>query len=297
VKPAFIGLDWGTTALRAYLVARDGSVCDVRPSMDGIIAAAGRFENAFDMIVKDWPSDLPAIAAGMIGSRQGWIEAPYCPCPAGLAEIAGSLASLTTGAGRKIVFVPGLSCTDEAGVPDVIRGEETQVFGALYADKGVFLLPGTHSKWLWVEKGRVMRFATFMTGEAYAALKNHTILGRLMEEDRSDTDAFRAGVARGFAAPELLLHTIFGARTLGLFGTIAPAALPSYLSGVLIGSEIAAAMRHLGQSEELKIIGSQVLGLRYLEACKICGVAADLGAPDAAARGLARIANEAGLLK
>jgi len=295
VKPAFIGLDWGTTALRAYLVARNGSVCDVRPSMDGIIAAAGRFEHAFDTIVKDWPSDLPVIAAGMIGSRQGWIEAPYCACPAGLDEIARSLVSLTTSTGRKIAFVPGLSCSDEAGVPDVIRGEETQVFGALYADNGVFLLPGTHSKWLWVENGRVMRFATFMTGETYAALKNHTILGRLMTEEKDDADAFNAGVARGFAEPEMLLHTLFGARTLGLFGTIAPAALPSYLSGVLIGTEIAAATRHLGRSEKLKIIGSQVLGLRYLDACKICGVAADIGAADAAARGLARIADVAGL--
>lgn len=296
MKPAFIGLDWGTTALRAYLVARDSRVLGLHPSMDGIIAAAGRFEHAFDMIVKDWPSDLPVVASGMIGSRQGWIEAPYCPCPAGLEEVADKLVYLTTSTGRKIAFVPGLSCNDEAGVPDVIRGEETQVFGALYSDNGVFLLPGTHSKWLWVEAGRVVRFATFMTGETYAALKNHTILGRLMEEDRSDDAAFRSGVARGFASPELLLHTIFGARTLGLFGTIAPAALPSYLSGVLIGSEIAAALRHLGKSEELKIIGSQVLGSRYLDACRVCGVAADLGAADAAARGLARIAQAAGLL-
>ena len=295
MTPAFIGLDWGTTALRAYLVARDGRVCAVQPSMDGIIAAAGRFENAFDMIVKDWPSDLPVIAAGMIGSRQGWIEAPYCPCPAGLVEIAGALAHLTTSKGRKILFVPGLSYSDKAGVPDVIRGEETQVFGALYSDKGAFLLPGTHSKWVWVEGGRIVRFATFMTGETYAALKDHTILGRLMTKESDDADAFRSGVTRGFAAPELLLHTIFGTRTLGLFGTIAPTALPSYLSGVLIGSEIAAAMRHLGRAEELKIIGSHVLGLRYLEACRICGVAADIGAVEAAAKGLARIADKAGL--
>jgi 2-dehydro-3-deoxygalactonokinase len=295
VTPAFIGLDWGTTALRAYLVARNGSICHDRYSMDGIIAAAGRFENALDMITKDWPSDLPVIAAGMIGSRQGWMEAPYCACPAGLAEIAGSLVSLITSTGRKVVFVPGLSFHDEAGVPDVIRGEETQVFGALYTDRGAFLLPGTHSKWLWVEDGRVVRFATFMTGEAYAALRHHTILSRLTEEEHSDPDTFGAGVARGFAAPELLLHTIFGTRTLGLFGTIVPTSLPSYLSGVLIGSEIAAATRYLGQSEELKIIGSPVLGTRYLDACRICGVAADLGATNAAARGLARIASAAGL--
>jgi 2-dehydro-3-deoxygalactonokinase len=271
-------------------------VVETRQSPDGILAATGRFEEVFASSVEGWPKDLPVIASGMIGSRQGWIEAPYCACPAGLAEIAAKLVSLTTASGRKIVFVPGLSCEDANGVPDVIRGEETQVLGALARDDGTYLLPGTHSKWLAVKHGRIEIFATYMTGEVYAALKTHTILGRLMSGEGDDVAAFTAGVKRGAAAPELLLHTIFGTRTLGLFGTLEATALPSYLSGVLIGSEIAAATRHFGQSDEIRIIGSQVLGLHYLDACRACGVAADLGAADAAARGLARIADAAGLL-
>jgi 2-dehydro-3-deoxygalactonokinase len=296
VTPAFIGLDWGTTTLRAYLAAADGNVIEERQSPEGILAAAGRFEEVFAAGVDGWPHDVPVIASGMIGSRQGWIEAPYCACPAGLTEIAASLVSLTTGTGRKIVFVPGLSCMDANGVPDVIRGEETQVLGALADENGAYLLPGTHSKWLAVSDGRIDRFATYMTGEVYAVLKAHTILGRLMREEGDDAGAFSAGIARGAAAPELLLHTIFGTRTLGLFGTLEPRALPSYLSGLLIGSEIAAATHDLGSKVRVTILASAALAERYAKACEQCGVEATLGPDNAAVAGLARIAEAAGLL-
>jgi 2-dehydro-3-deoxygalactonokinase len=296
VKPAFIGLDWGTTTLRAYLAAKDGSVIEARQSPEGILAAAGRFEAVFSKSTEGWPADLPAIASGMIGSRQGWIEAPYCPCPAGLAEIAAKLVSLTTASGRKIVFVPGLSCEDANGVPDVIRGEETQVLGALARDDGTYLLPGTHSKWLAVEHRRIESFATYMTGEVYAALKTHTILGRLMSGDGDDAEAFEAGVKRGATAPELLLHTIFGTRTLGLFGTLEATALPSYLSGLLIGNEIAAATRDVKSGESVTILASAALAERYAKACALCDVKATIGPENAAVVGLARIADAAGLL-
>ncbi len=296
MKPGFIGLDWGTTTLRAYLADRKGGVIETRQSPEGILAAAGRFEEVFAASTVDWPIDLPVIASGMIGSRQGWIEAPYCSCPAGLDEIAGSLVSLTMSTGRKIVFVPGLSCMDANGVPDVIRGEETQVLGALANENGAYLLPGTHSKWLAVSGGRIDRFATYMTGEVYAVLKAHTILGRLMSGEGDEADPFNAGVKRGAAAPELLLHTIFGTRTLGLFGTLKPDALPSYLSGLLIGSEIAAATRDLQSKEGVTILASAALAERYAKACALCDVKAVIGPENAAVVGLARIAKSAGLL-
>lgn len=296
MTPAFIGLDWGTTTLRAYLADRAGGVIEARQSLDGILAAAGRFEEVFAKSMDGWPADLPVIASGMIGSRQGWIEAPYCECPAGLVEIAGKLVSLTTNGGRKIVFVPGLSCLDANEVPDVIRGEETQVLGALGRDDGTYLLPGTHSKWLTVKHGRIDRFATYMTGEVYAVLKGNTILGRLMSGEGDDAPAFTAGVKRGDAAPELLLHTIFGTRTLGLFGTLEATALPSYLSGLLIGSEIAAATRDLKPAESVTILASAALAERYARACAFCDVKAVIGPENAAVIGLARIADAAGLL-
>jgi 2-dehydro-3-deoxygalactonokinase len=296
VKPAFIGLDWGTTTLRAYLAAKDGSVVEARQSPEGILPAAGRFEEVFAKSVEGWPQEMPVIASGMIGSRQGWIEAPYCACPAGLAEIAAKLVSLTTASGRKIVFGPGLSCEDANRVPDVIRGEETQVLGALASDNGTYLLPGTHSKWLAVNHGRIESFATYMTGEVYAALKTHTILGRLMTGDGDDAKAFEAGAKRGAAAPELLLHTIFGTRTLGLFGTLEATALPSYLSGLLIGSEIGAATRDLPSKESVTILASPALTARYAKACALCDVKTTIGPENAAVVGLARIADAAGLL-
>jgi 2-dehydro-3-deoxygalactonokinase len=296
VTPAFIGLDWGTTSLRAYLADRAGGAIEARQSLDGILAAAGRFEEVFAKSVEGWPADLPVIASGMIGSRQGWIEAPYCECPAGLVEIAAKLVSLTTSVGRNIVFVPGLSCMDANGVPDVIRGEETQVLGALARDNGTYLLPGTHSKWLTVKHGRIDRFATYMTGEVYAVLKGNTILGRLMSGEGDDAEAFTAGVKRGAAAPELLLHTIFGTRTLGLFGALESTALPSYLSGLLIGSEIAAATRDLKPAESVTILASPALAQRYARACGLCDVKAVIGPENAAVIGLARIADAAGLL-
>jgi 2-dehydro-3-deoxygalactonokinase len=135
-----------------------------------------------------------------------------------------------------------------------------------------------------------------MTGEVYAALKAHTILGRLMREEGDDAEAFNAGVLRGAAAPELLLHTIFGTRTLGLFGTLAPEALPSYLSGLLIGSEIAAATRDFASKERVTILASASLAERYAKACAICGVTASVGPENAAVTGLARIARAAELL-
>jgi 2-dehydro-3-deoxygalactonokinase len=247
--------------------------------------------------VEGWPSDLPMVASGMIGSRQGWIEAPYCPSPAGLAEIAEKLVSLTTGSGRKLFFVPGLTCTDANGVPDVIRGEETQVLGTLSGNSGTYLLPGTHSKWLTVMDRRIDSFATYMTGEVFAVLKTHSILGRLMRDEGDSATVFDAGVLRGAAAPELLLHTIFGTRTLGLFGALEPDALPSYLSGLLIGSEIAVATRELGSKESVTILASPALSERYSRACSLCGIKAVIGPENAAVVGLAQIAATAGLFE
>jgi 2-dehydro-3-deoxygalactonokinase len=297
VTAAFIGLDWGTTSLRAYLADVDGHVLESRQASDGILSSVGRFEETFAAHVADWSASLPVIASGMIGSRQGWVEAPYCPCPAGLDEIAGSLVFHLTQSGRRIAFVPGLSCNDEVGVPDVIRGEETQVLGDVDQGSRLYVLPGTHSKWLRTEDGQITRFATFMSGEIFAALKNHTILGRLMSGDTDDDAAFAVGVRRAHAAPEMLLHTLFGTRTLGLFGSLAPTALASYLSGLVIGTEIAAARRHFGATRMVTILASPVLTKRYADALLLCDLPARAGLEDAAIRGLARIARVAGLVR
>jgi 2-dehydro-3-deoxygalactonokinase len=176
-------------------------------------------------------------------------------------------------------------------VPDVMRGEETQIMGALPANGShVAVLPGTHSKWAWVENGAIVSFASFMTGEVYAALTGHTILGRLMQLDAPPDDAaFARGVAYGLEAPAALLSRIFSARTLGLFEQLAAAALPSYLSGLLIGSEIGSALAMRQRPKRITLLASPALASRYAAALRLAGVTCDVGSPLCAALGLARI--------
>ena len=230
----------------------------------------------------------------MIGSRQGWVEAPYAPCPAGFDALARGLAWAETG-GARLAIVPGVSCVDASGVPDVMRGEETQVVGALDGADGACVLPGTHSKWVTVSAGRIEAFATYMTGELFAVMREHSILGRLMSVDAAHApEAFRRGWETSLVGDGALLHRLFGTRTLGLFDRLAPAAAPSYLSGLLIGDEIRAAARSLAGST-VTVIGDPVLCERYREVLSGVGIGARVAPPYAARIGLWRIAIESGL--
>jgi 2-dehydro-3-deoxygalactonokinase len=302
---ALIGLDWGTTTFRAYRLAADGGVIEAKSAPSGILKVpAGGFEHVFEQEIGPWLAerpDLPVIAAGMITSSQGWVEVPYCPCPAGSDEIARALRRHETAAGWTIHFVPGLSIIGADGVPDVIRGEETQIVGEVDAAPGprLLVLPGTHSKWARSEDGRVVWFATFMTGELFALLKEHSILGRLMAGDRDDKAAFRRGLAYGRGARGGLLGRLFSARTLGLFGQLPASAIGAYLSGLLIGREIAEALDCLDKppaDQEITVIGGSGLTERYLIAIGDAGLRGRRAAPEAAARGLYLIARAAGLV-
>lgn len=237
----------------------------------------------------------------MIGSRQGWVEAPYVACPAAFDALAGKLVWTP---GRELAIVPGLISRDEDGVPDVMRGEETQLAGAFTAgdDAPLAVLPGTHSKWAHVEQGRVIAFQTHMTGELYAVLLANSILGRLATQKPATPApgaAFAQGVARGLA-PGGLGHAIFGARTLVLTGEIESHHVPDWLSGVLIGHEIAAARQWARNrrvdATRVRVIGSDALVTRYAAALTQAGITADAGPADAAVRGLIRVAGRAGYL-
>jgi 2-dehydro-3-deoxygalactonokinase len=302
---ALIGIDWGTTSFRAYRIGADGRVIDSKSAPAGILKVpGGEFERVFEREVGPWlmpQPDLPVLAAGMITSRQGWVEVPYCPCPAGRDEIACALLRHATGRGRVIHFVPGLSIVGPDGVPDVIRGEETQIIGEVGAAPGrrLLLLPGTHSKWALVEDGRVVWFATFMTGEVFGVLKEHSILGRMMAGESDDRDAFRRGVAYAGSAGGGLLKRLFSARTLGLFGQLPAEAVASYLSGLLIGAEVREALDCLEQEpldQEVTVIGSSDLTDRYLTAIEDASLHGHRATADAGARGLFLIAATAGWL-
>jgi 2-dehydro-3-deoxygalactonokinase len=303
---ALIGVDWGTTSFRAYRIAADGAILDARSATAGILKVAGRdFEAVFEREVGPWLDerpDLPVIASGMITSRQGWREVPYCACPAGGAELAAALLRHETAAGRTIHFVPGLSLSGADGVPDVMRGEETQILGQLGDAAGggrqAIVLPGTHSKWALVEEGRIVWFATFMTGELFGVLKEHSILGRLMAAGPEDEAAFARGLAYARTGSGGLLKRLFSARTLGLFDQLSAEGVAPYLSGLLIGTEIgeAASCLPAGEVGEVTVIGGSELAERYRQAIEASGRRARAGAAEASALGQLAIARAAGLL-
>ena len=271
-----VAVDWGTTSLRGALLDGAGRVLAEKSAPLGIANVPnGDFAAAFAAQFGAWmePADRLCLISGMAGSRQGWREAPYAPCPAGLDELAKRLHWIERG---RIALVPGLSTesSGEAGsVPDVMRGEEVQIFGALsltgLAD-GLFVLPGTHNKWADVRDGRVTGFRTCMTGEVYGLLAQHSILARTLDSDAPlDEAAFRDGLARA-GNGQGLLHNLFGVRALALFDRLTPAASPSYLSGVLIGEELRT--QPLAKVEEVVLIGAPALIARYTLALSALGV-------------------------
>ena len=307
MSAALIALDWGTTSLRGWLVDRGGSVIDHVAAPRGILnVPGGDFAVAFQEACGAWrrrAPALPAIASGMIGSRQGWREAPYVQCPADFPAIAAGLVEVETGDGGRLAIVPGLTCENE-GVPDVMRGEETQIAGALASEPStrLVILPGTHSKWAVIDGGRVSRFTSFMTGEVFAVLSRHSILGRLMAGEAIDTAAFDRGAAAAARAGTsgALLHRMFAARTLGLFDRERPEALRGYLSGLLVGSEVAEGLAlHASVAPALAplIVGDPALAEYYRRALAGMGVAARIGPSDAALAGLLQIARAAGRLR
>lgn len=290
-RPAFIGVDWGTSSFRAYLTSADGAVVARVESARGILTLAkGEHEDALAGFVGGWRSDggaLPILMSGMIGARQGWVEAPYAQCPAGLQEIASAIVTVRTRTLGAVGLIPGVCAMGRDGGPDVMRGEETQILGALAAmgrSEGVFVLPGTHSKWARVEAGRIASFSTYMTGEIFAALKDHTILGRMMEGEPGDAIGFAQGVraAAQLQRPGDLLHAVFMTRTLGLFDRLAPNQLADYLSGLLIGAELLSGAR--GEQSAV-VIGSPALTRRYCAAGEILGLSLEPAPPDCAALG------------
>ena len=308
-ETAVIGLDWGTTSFRAYRLGADGHILDHVSSEVGILAVTdGDFAAALRRQIAPWlaaPANPPILACGMIGSRQGWHEAPYVDLPAGTAELAGNLVSATPGGGPTIHFVPGLSWRDAEGVPDVMRGEETQLIGAMgcEAEPHLFVLPGTHSKWAVAADGRIRWFATFMTGEMFAVLTQHSILGRLMSGSDHDPSAFGRGLDAAMTAPggtAGLLHRLFGARSLALFGDLPQTGVASYLSGLLIGTEIAEASNSLPATQAVRsvtIVGRSDLATRYATGLAAKGFSVDTADPDASAAGLHRLAAASALLQ
>ena len=286
-----VAVDWGTSSLRGALLDSAGAALEERSFARGILTVpAGGFPEAFESCFGDWmaPGTL-CLISGMAGSKQGWREAPYCACPAGFDAIAAQLEWVEPG---RIAIVPGLSI-ERGGVPDVMRGEETQIFGALQLlglDHARVVLPGTHSKWVTVDSRKVTDFSTWMTGEFYALLRQHSLLARMMPEadPAHDAAAFDQGVAHALAGPGLL-NTAFSTRTLSLFNRMTADALPSYLSGLVIGEELKS--QTLPRGQPVVVMGAEALTARYEQALAQLGVPVQRVGAGATWRGLRAIAD------
>jgi 2-dehydro-3-deoxygalactonokinase len=287
-----LAIDWGTTSFRAYRLGPDGAIADMRSAAAGILSVeGGKFAAVLEQHAGDWiaAGEMPVVMSGMIGSRQGWLEVPYASCPAGLDEIAAGMRKVAWALGE-VWIAPGLTCRDDAGIPDVIRGEETQILGVLDqlgAGRHTICLPGTHSKWVEVEDRKVVRFSTHMTGEAFALFKAHSILGRMMKDTGTDRNAFADGVRRSgdFGG---VLHHLFGVRSRGLFGELPETSSASYLSGLLIGHEIHAA--GIG-GQPVHLLCTPQLAEVYRQALDALGLESSTLDSNAVTRGLFELAS------
>jgi 2-dehydro-3-deoxygalactonokinase len=273
VAAAFIAGDWGTTHLRLSLCAEDGSVLDTRTG-PGIAVARGDVAGAFLRAVAGWPEGLPAVLSGMVGSSIGWREVSYLACPVPATSLATGALRFSAG-GFEIALVPGLACANVLGAPDRMRGEETQILGALRrhgmlgAGRRFLCLPGTHTKWVALRDGAVEHFLTALSGEMFDVLSRHSILAGA-PSGAVDEDAFAQGLARAGASPDLL-HLLFEVRSRQLAGTLAREAASSFLSGLVIGRDVLGAMR-LFDLARVFVVGAPHLTALYAGALRAQGV-------------------------
>lgn len=296
-----IGVDWGTSRLRAALVADDGAALARTESGAGLLNIAdGDFEGALDAAIAtlgEAAMSLPVLMSGMVGSRKGWREVPYVKAPASLDALAEGVVTVETQS-RTVAIVPGVA--DDPGHAlggEVMRGEEVEVFGALEllgVSEARLVLPGTHSKWVTVSDGSISAWSTFLTGDAYAALSRHTILAQTVGEP-TDEEAFLAAVELMGDAdqPGNLLGELFKARTGHLFGHLDDDGAASTLSGLLIGAEVLTAATY---DSVTILVGDGALADWYELALSFYDLPAHRAPRDCALRGLSAVAARRGLI-
>lgn len=295
IKPAWIAVDWGTSNLRAWAMATDGNVLAEAVSDEGMAKLSrDGFEPALLRLIAPWlgTGRTMVAACGMVGSRQGWCEAPYRTVPCSPLDPESQVPVPTNDPRILVRIAPGLKQPNPA---DVMRGEETQIAGALRllpGYDGVLCLPGTHSKWVQISAGEVVSFQTFMTGELFSLLSETSVLRHGMQGAGWDDAAFDLGVSDAISRPERIGARLFSLRAEGLISGLSPAAARSRLSGLLIGIELAAAKPYwLGQ--RITLVGAEKLSVAYSRALSAQGVAADsLSATDCTLAGLALLARQ-----
>lgn len=319
-RPSLFAIDWGTSSCRIWALDARGRVLSTARSAEGMLATSQRaaspdpadraaaFSAALDALAAQALAEhpgVPVLACGMVGSNRGWVEASYAQVPV-VISAEGLPLTPADHRGRTVHIVPGIAQQPVPGqaYPEVMRGEETQIIGALslLPDPGadrVLVLPGTHSKWARISRGCLDRFSTVMTGEVYAALMKHTILGQpALPTAELDEDAFLLGVQAGEPGRSTgsLAATIFSARTLLVTGQLAGEQIGDYLSGLLIGDEIAHLSRHYPSAAPVLLCGEAAILTRYRLALQARGRPAESADAHSTVAGLWRIALSAGLV-
>ena len=301
-RASLIGVDWGSTNRRGFLLDSNGSILDSKEDGLGLLNISdGKFLEAFEALTAVWMEKcgpLPSLLSGMVGASTGWTEAKYCTLPAGVEDLAENL-QIVPGC-KSVWIVPGVMTHDHSKIPDVIRGEEVQAMSfSLDFEKHLFVLPGTHSKWLQTQNGQINWFSTFMTGDLYAAVLDHTVVSQLhVKEDTASMDAFELGIQTGYSEHENMLHLLFGARTKVLFNELKQTEVSDYLSGLLIGMEISSALSTIGiPSSGVELIGDEGLCERYHRALQICGIDACRSDNSRIGTTYVKIAQKAGIIR
>jgi 2-dehydro-3-deoxygalactonokinase len=298
---AFIAGDWGTSNARFALCDEDGQALHIVKG-PGAVESRGKFAEVFDAHTAPWRrehGELPAYLCGMVGSAIGWLEAPYLPAPADLYELADAPVRIRDG----VFVVPGMRCTNPLGAPDVMRGEETQLFGALCrgelpaAGHQLVCMPGTHTKWAAMAGESLQEFLTAPTGELYAALCEHTVLVRDRSTPVIPVPAdFERGLAEAARHPGQLLQQIFQARSLRLDKQLAPEGAASWISGLLIGADVKGALSLFAEHDAtgpVLVVGAPQLTASYAQALTKFGrQAVELDGATAALAGLGQVFRE-----
>ena len=291
----FIVVDWGTSSFRGWLMTADGKALAESRGSEGMLHCSGGA--GFAPVLRDHlarlgaPAAAPVLICGMAGARQGWVEAPYLQTPTRLDALHEG--AIRVDAPGDIRILPGIAQA-RADAPDVMRGEETQLLGVTEPDfTGLVCIPGTHSKWIRIEGGRIVAFSTYMTGELFSVIAQHSILVHAVEPEAAPADShpFRNGLLAALASPTALTASLFRLRAAQLLGFEQRTDGAARLSGLLIGTEIADAQRQHGALRSVRLIAAGALGKLYEAALGAQGLDVTVvDAEQASRRGLAKAA-------
>lgn len=296
----YVAVDWGTTSFRLWLIGDEGAILGESRSREGMTTAR---EVGFSAVLDKHlsqvgaPGDAPVIMCGMVGAKQGWVEAGYIDVPAKLSDISGKAVSVPASS-RDVRILPGLAQRD-VNAADVMRGEETQLLGCAESMKNsdcLIAMPGTHSKWVRVVRHEVLGFSTFMTGELFDIISKQSILQHAVKDSGGFDGAhpaFIAALRAGYKEPELATNRLFSIRARGLLFSLTPTDAEATLSGMMIGLELAGALKQAPKDTPVILVASGKLRGLYEAAFHLLGLkSTTIDADDAVRRGLSQAARD-----